>query len=162
MNHISIDPGIAGTGIAIWSRKDWDFNVPPLYVTNLMPQDHLDWVLNSERHVKRLKAILEEWNVITGTIEFPQYFQSATGHAATADGKIYKLACLVGAFMGCIWDFGGGIEPVLVNEWKGQLSKDAVIARIKRKCPEICNVSYPIESHSWDAVGIGMWAKGKF
>lgn len=162
MNRITIDPGITGTGVALWSIADWSKKVVPIDARILTPDDNLDWVGNCQLLTQKLSIYVAANDVHHADVEFPQYFQSAVGHAATADGKIYKLACLIGCFMGVLWHVNARCNPILVNTWKGQLPKPAVIARIKRHLPEINDVNFKIDSHAWDAVGIGMFAKGFF
>jgi hypothetical protein len=82
-------------------------------------------------------------------------FGSAKGYAVAASGDLVKLSCLVGMIAGLCKAMGIIIYLVPVAKWKGQLTKEAVIYRIEKilgKCT--------YEKDEWDAVGIGLWAKG--
>ncbi len=54
------------------------------------------------------------------------------------------------------------VKLVPVNAWKGQLSKELVIDRIADVMgPVWMKVSgSQFRTHEWDALGIGLWAKG--
>jgi hypothetical protein len=48
------------------------------------------------------------------------------------------------------------------SQWKGQLPKTIVIDRLRRKLGRKQCDDLGIEKDAWDAVGIGMWAQGRF
>jgi hypothetical protein len=125
-----------------------------------MPHGYDNWVLTCEKFHERFHRIINQFTVRRVYCEFPQYFASATGHAATGKGDIHKLACLVGVFMGATYEYGGEFHPILVNDWKGQLSKDAVIQRVGDRLPNLRSSGMKIETHSYDAIGIGLFAQG--
>lgn len=156
---MTVDPGIRGTGLCIWEKTLWCKKpANPLYVTNLMPQQYEDWQKVCRRFYEEISEVISTFNVLKCWVEFPQFFQSEVGMAATTKGDIYKLSCLVGVFEGAMWSYGGQISPIEVRKWKGQLSKDIVIQRIKKTLPDIEQLN--VQSHSWDAIGIGLWAQG--
>jgi hypothetical protein len=171
---LSIDPGVSGTGICVWDSATWGkkFQVKqglsfsnhysnPIHVENFMPHGYDNWVITCEKFHEKLHTIINRYMVRRVFCEFPQYFASSKGHAATGKGDIYKLSCLVGVFAGCVWEYGGEFNCILVNEWKGQLSKDAVIQRIGVRLPTLGSSGMHIESHSYDAIGIGLFAQGE-
>lgn len=156
----TIDPGIRGTGIAIWSMDNWQKETLPIATYVVTPPADEDWVYAIADLHKHIEPIWEQHNVQKAYCEFPQYFTSGKGHSATAKGDIYKLSCLVGVFMGMMLGKGTMLIPVQVNVWKGQLSKDAVIARLLKREPRLRNLD--IETHAWDAVGIAYYHKRIF
>jgi hypothetical protein len=158
-NVLSIDPGVRGTGLAVWKMDSFKGVLElPIHVENFMPYSDDDWFKTCWKFHERFIDFLQLWNIKKAYVEWPAYFESAKGHAAATKGDINKLCCLVGLFSGEIWAYGGRIDTVKVNTWKGQLPKDEVQHRIERALPGI-EVLKP-NSHSWDAVGLGLYAKG--
>lgn len=102
-------------------------------------------------------------NLLTVYVEWPTFFDSGVGHAVARRGDLGKLTFGAGYICGALGEcFGCQTVPVTVNEWKGQLPKAVVTERIKHllgknKCQRL-----GITSHAWDAVGIGLYAKGCF
>lgn len=156
----TIDPGIRGTGIAIWSMENWLKETLPIATYVITPPAHDDWVFAIADIYKQIDPIWEIHNVQKAYCEFPQYFTSGKGHSATAKGDIYKLSCLVGVFMGMMLGKGTMLIPIQVNSWKGQLPKEAVIARLLKREPKLADLN--IQTHAWDAVGIGYYYKRIF
>lgn len=157
---VTIDPGIRGTGLAIWSLKTWKTATVPLATIVITPSSTRDWVEAISDIYEEIDKVWVTYNVQKAYCEFPQYFTAGVGHSATAKGDIHKLACLIGVFMGMMLEKGVTFTPVKVTTWKGQLPKKAVISRLKRREPFLENMN--IDSHAWDAVGIGFYLKGKF
>lgn len=162
ITRASIDPGIRGCGIVIWDDDLWGESYP---ITSYVLDPNIyksDWVYICADMHKELSKIFNTFNVKKVYCEFPQYFGSDIGHAATSDGKIYKLSCFVGMVMGTIFEIGGTFNPVYVTDWKGQMTKEAVIKRIKRKMPQWETYVPNMKSHAWDAFGIGLHIQGRF
>lgn len=157
---VTIDPGIRGTGLAIWDLKTWKTATIPLATFVVTPPQEEKWVQAIGTLYDQIEPIFEEYKVVKAYCEFPEYFSSGKGHAATSKGQIYKLSCLVGVFMGIMLAKGCTLIPVQVHAWKGQLSKDAVITRLLKIEPKLDDLG--INTHAWDAVGIAFSLKGKF
>ena len=156
---LSIDPGITGTGICRWNSLGWKKFEYPTGIETFSPRRFDDWTYTAEVYHDKLKQLADEYDVKRIYCEFPQYFQSAKGHAATAKGDIHKLAFLIGVFAAVAYEIGSEFTPIYVNTWKGQLPKEEVTRRIIRKLPDIRTRLAP-ESHEWDAIGIGLFAQG--
>ena len=77
-----------------------------------------------------------------------------------ARGDLQKLTFLVGNYAALTWRYGIAFYPWLVNDWKGQMSKIAVEKAIKRRLHDIEILG--VDSHMWDAIGIGLHAQGHF
>jgi hypothetical protein len=167
---IAIDPGLGGTGWALWStrhQKPWGTPMEVGIVRDTAKDESLAIRCEelSEKIRDSLNAATGHWNVgwhhnrTYLYLEMPQHMTNVKGIAAQA-GAVYKLTFLVGylakAFHQCT------VHVVTPNEWKGQLQKDVVIRRIQRTLtPERCD-DLGIKTHAWDAVGIGLWAMGRF
>lgn len=163
--HISIDPGIRGTGIAVWDADLWKHrsNIYPIQTAVYEPPQDEDWVLATSTLWKWFNTYMDENDLVPLKFhcEFPHYMQSDKGVAATNKGLIYKLSFLVGTFNCMALERGIVLDPILVRDWKGQLPKEAVIKRIKRIAPDIEKRVWPT-SHDWDAIGIGLYAQKLF
>ena len=143
---ITIDPGLTGTGYAIWDKK-WE-----LMRYGILNPPPLSWENKAYAIAGKISELCGTYGVNEGAIEFPAFFQSAGGATVAASGALVKLTMLVGIICGTV-DF----KPILVEvrDWKGQLPKDVIIKRIKRILPN-CKA----KSHDWDAIGIGLHLKG--
>lgn len=75
-------------------------------------------------------------------------------------GDLVTLSFFIGYLAGRICPIP--FIPVEINKWKGQLSKKNVTDRIKNKLTKKVCKTLEIRTHAWDAVGIGLWAKGHF
>lgn len=143
--RISIDPGIGGSGWAIWDMK---WNLLDYGVLELKGGDEFDklkYITNN------LKDICKKTNVKYVYIEYPQVFQTNIA----LSGALTKLAYGVGVIAGSL--FPRKVELIRVLDWKGNLPKEVVIKRIKQRMPDI-----KADSHAWDAIGIGLYKKGIF
>lgn len=159
--RISIDPGLSGAGIAIWSSKNW--NTPKgllsCYLLKATSRKKITWEMQGQKMALELQALIKGFDVEKIYCEFPiLYANNAKGLAAAANGSVMKLSYVVGCFATTVEL--GKFEAILVRDWKGQLSKEIIIRRIKRKLGESFCKSLSITSHCWDAVGIGLYAKG--
>jgi hypothetical protein len=92
--------------------------------------------------------------------EFPQFYQDPGGEMCAARGDLQKLTFSVGVLAECCFNRNIDFVPILVSEWKGQLPKKIVNERILQILgPVACR---EFDTHIWDAVGIGLFAKGHF
>lgn len=94
--------------------------------------------------------------------EWPQSFTSVGGRAAAGAGSIIKLAFGIGQVALVAIVCKAKFISVPVAQWKGNLSKQIVIKRIKKRLPESRIEYLEPESHAWDAIGIGLFCKGLF
>jgi Holliday junction resolvasome RuvABC endonuclease subunit len=146
---ITIDPGLAGTGYAIWNQQ-WDLMGHGVLTCksakNIYQQLHF--------YGMKIKEVVDDCCSDMMYIEYPAFFQSAKGSVTAAGGGLVKLTILVG-YLSAILDIE--FRFVEVNKWKGQLPKNVIINRIKAIYPGI-----QAKTHAWDAIGIGLYIKGEF
>lgn len=144
VNAITLDPGIAGSGFAVWKKGE---KYP---------------VLNFPIKLKDRKAygdllaeLIDEHKAEVVLIEKPAFQSSEKGQMVLRKGDLVELVLFVG-FMDAVVILSGK-ESILVEvpTWKGQLPKDVVNRRIARYWPDV-----KAKSHDWDAIGIGLWAVG--
>jgi len=158
--RITVDPGIGGTGVAVWRAKDWEDEVPPIHTRVLTPAAKLPW----EEKVWRLCNMLEDlcegsgYRVEAATFELAQFFGGAGGYMVAAKGDLVKLCIVTGALAAVTARLCVETGFVEVNAWKGQLSKEVVMRRIEARLGlAACDA---FKTHAWDAVGIGLHMKG--
>lgn len=151
---ISIDPGLSGTGWARWSNTQ-------LEAVGVIHDRAKDDTLAARCRgiASQILKHIHRFGDMHVFIEMPQHMASAKGIAAQS-GSVYKLAFLVGYLAADVYP----CEVIVVTpqEWKGQLPKDVVQRRIERILGRSKCRAVGIRSHAWDAVGIGLFALGKF
>lgn len=158
---MSLDPGVKGTGVALWNMETWgQEGSMPVDVFNIVPGPGSSWLGVAHGMAEDYRKVFQNFNIARVDSEFPQFFDSAGGHSTAARGDLQKLTFIVGVYAGITWDFKAIWYPWLVNEWKGQLSKEIVERKILRRIPEVTKLG--VESHMWDAIGIGLHAQGRF
>jgi len=173
--RLSIDPGLGGTGWATWDDSNWGG-----WVDNVGPEACGDWQVMGS--VNRSKDWLERayilsdkfeqwlWNnfiadrssdrIVRCYIEFPIFYDDAGGHMCAKKGNLGKLYCLIGMLVAVCRRWSIPVELIKVPDWKGQLPKPVVFERMERLLgPEVC-AKFPKSTHAWDAIGIGLYAKG--
>lgn len=156
---ITIDPGLTGTGWAIWDTKT---QIAPLLAgVWVAPQKEkgrdLTWLNRCHWLALKLGMTCAAVGVEACWIEYPIFFDDAEGHMGMKKGDIPKLIMLVGAMSYALHLGDVVCHLPSVREWKGQLSKQQVRIRcIKRLGEETCR---GLKSHDWDAVGIGLWVQ---
>ena len=169
---ITLDTGMSGTGIAVWSDQRIYELEPPLAVGNVYPTKlqskplysaNDSWWFRAASVMGHLTRWLTMWNPVLVVAEFPEFFQSsARGHAATTEGDTFKMAY----FAGCIgnWCEVSGVEYKLITprEWKGQTSKETIERRIRVRLSDERWAGWDaaLSAHAVDAVGMGLWLKG--
>ena len=149
---LTVDPGV-NTGWAIFNNDPED--VKPVAFGVLR--------ITSIREVAlRMKLAYEfrrhtcRYAIDTMIIEgVRSWGSSSTSSAATASGDLFYLAHLIGNIECAFFSRVKDIRLPSVGEWKGQLPKEVVRKRVER----ITGISPP--EHACDAVGIGLWHKGK-
>jgi len=166
MVTMSVDPGVSGTGWALWANdgtmSDFTRIVPPIECGVLNPKGY-SFVHRAYNMSEQLSKLLDRHGVADVYCEFPEFFSgSERGHAATTDGSVFKLSAFIGCIMQLCFDRGILFHEVMVKDWKGQLPKEVIIKRIDAALPpHWWGLPEKIpHSHAWDAIGIGLYAKG--
>lgn len=169
---IAVDPGISGTGVAIFQIKPQ--LVKPIGAFNVYPsalpiqeKHKITWMHNASSCFSHFKTEVSSWmekkGLYLGIIEVvwcevPTVFDSAISLAAAKTDSITKMAFFCGLIAAHTWSrLGGTFCPVEVLEWKGQLPKKIVADRIEKIIGP-----HPYKSHAIDAIGIGLHKMGVF
>jgi len=160
-NVIAIDTGLSECGMAWWHRAKFgsdEILVPTgVEVVKIDPalRRAEDWTERAHAMKELIEARIEGATHVL--VEWPEFRGgSALGHAAAARDDVSKLAFLCGMIFG----IHPNVIPVPVSKWKGQLKKETVNKRIERSIGHHAKNGEQFSSHSWDAVGIGLWFLG--
>lgn len=152
---LCIDPGIGGTGLAYFQKGD-----EPTYTETLKSQSKT-WTTVALNITYSLRGVIggdcPDITPLYVVIEWPSLWSgSAKSYSAGIKGDLFKLTSLIGMLIHeCgAYHYSDGLILLPVADWKGQLSKKAVDARIKR----VLGKKYP--NHVSDAVGMGLFLKG--
>lgn len=155
---IFVDPGLTGTG---WSYfgKLWTKGKPassPQDSGVFLPKKSSRWEAKVESVCGYFDGLCSSLQPKLIILEFPQLWASGKSMVATQKGDLFKLTYLIGG-LGEVSRRHNVNLPVLVYplEWKGQLPKDVVIRRIKKRFPHI-----KPKNHEADAIGMGLAAQG--
>lgn len=158
LSLLAVDPGIA-LGWAYWPKN----RKYPTRCGIIKPHNRSkDFFLDTHSTIHQLSNVILELKPGIIACEWPAHFSSAGGEVAAGSGSIVKLAFNVGqialAADACECEF----FPIAVNKWKGNLKKRIVEKRIRKILPESRLEYLEPESHTWDAIGIGLYVRGLF
>ncbi len=158
--NISIDPGGTGLGVAFWEKKKWDDLCCPAFCEVIEPSESFaEWHLTTLDVAGQLHRLMSNHLICRVYIEKVGYFDSHKGQTAARSEALEKLVTAYGAILFAASFYCNGIFPIPVNTWKGQLNKQIVNNRIIGLLPDIKRVP-GLKTHAWDAVGVGLYAKG--
>jgi len=156
---LSIDPGINGTGWALWRNQ----TLKKAGIIRVAKRG-MDWREKSLEVAREVSVLVATHRVAAVACEYPEYMQSQKGEMVARRGDLVKLAFLTGVIAGRCCPLDAAMVPV--HMWKGQLSKENVERRIRRILTreegyDICGL-LDLKSHMWDAVGVGLFMQGRF
>lgn len=157
---MSVDPGITGTGISLWSDSLWEKKVAPIRVLNIMPRRYSNWTGKASSVTEQFNKLLAEVKPVEVYCEWPAYFDDAKGRMAAKEEGLTKLTFCVGNFSAICQLRGIPFILVPVRVWKGQLPKEIIEKRIIERIPEVLELNP--RTHMWDSIGIGLFVKGHF
>jgi Holliday junction resolvasome RuvABC endonuclease subunit len=151
---LCIDPGIRGTGLALFTLSE----PYPCKVQTIVPNPKDSWnsrayqcVTSFENFLMRHKNIAEVY------LELPAFFAGTKrGIQAARNGDLVKLAMLTGMLYWVVISNSIEINTVDPIEWKGTRSKEASHKLIRNVLPHL---DRNISEHALDAIGIGLYAK---
>lgn len=157
---ITIDPGArkgGGTGVAVFDTNS-KYN-GPCQIKQLESKAPI-WLEKVNDIADQLHDLLK--NHLPQTIVFierPKFFESFKGQIAATSDSLFKLCFVTGRLYGVIRNFDLDCVLLLIDHWKGQLSKSQVSTRVEK----ICGQKYKsYKGDVIDAVGMGLYLKGLF
>lgn len=163
--RITVDPGLGGTGWAVWeSGSVWPTLVMPVATGVIRAGGPTSWILRSNRIMSGFSALMAQYGPERVYVEFPEFFDSATGRACAVGDQpdepapLQKLTVMVGRIAQVCYEHEATFVPVLVRAWKGQTPKPVIARRVARRYggkPDM----FP--DHTMDAVALGLHLKGQ-
>lgn len=150
MNVMTVDPGISGSGWAVWNHK-WLLQKSGICYSNAQK-----WENKMKMICAELRTIAKKEIITKVYVEEPKKFQSVFGGMVADKGDLVKLSLFVGYLSGFMNQAEIEVEYVPIIKWKGTLSKKIVEERVKKVFPKL-----NIKSHAIDAVGIGLYLRGQ-
>lgn len=156
---LTIDPGLGGTGWALWELEKFSLLVPPLDSGAItIARGDRPWWWHCIEVAQHVQCIMQQSGASTVYVEQPQFMEGGKGLAAARDGDLVKLTSIFGAIMGICNNQNRAFCPVPIPEWKGNMPKEVFEPRIRSKLPRWSPKTKT--THEMDAVGIGLFVKG--
>ena len=164
MIYLGIDPGLTGTGVSLVSNVHDD--ITQLENTVIYSDGSLSklaWHIRAANIASKLSLWLKVCNHYPGIddaiIELPAFWGtgSVVGNAAAKSGDLIALAATTGVIIAALQALSIDVVCYTPQQWKGQLPKEAVAARINRRMGPI-----PYRNHANDALGIVLYHLGVF
>tara|TARA_R100000656_G_C3917887_1_gene122223 strand:+ start:209 stop:754 length:546 start_codon:yes stop_codon:yes gene_type:complete len=174
---VGIDPAFGGTGLALF-KEGILTSVALFKKKGKQPfEDRSNWLAVNVRdwlHQEFIRSDRPSFTKVGPPLimcEIPSYQATPSRSMGWKKGDLQKLTYLVGVIgYACTCDFwylntSKHPDPVYRTVtpagWKGQLSKEIVINRIKKRLPNVVERFNP-KLDIWDAIGIGLWTLDEF
>lgn len=162
---LAIDPSLSSTGVAIFDPYGMTH---VLRSASLVKGDKPAAVLAERCHYV-VSEILHGLATVVDVVVVERPRINAATHGSKADpDDLLKLAILCGAIAQAFQSRGCKVLFIKPDAWKGQAPKEVTTARAVARLSdaEMRCVSLPsaagLQHNVWDAVGIGLWATGRF
>lgn len=153
MSYLAVDPGIRGTGLALFSYSD----MYPKLVANICPRSEDTWEVRAHYVCTLFEEFLHKHRPADVYIEQPQFLgMSREGIMCARNGDLVKLSMLSGALFWCASSSGCKLFLLTPQQWKYKTSKEKSHAVIRSKLPLLKARKYT--EHELDAIGIGLYA----
>jgi hypothetical protein len=166
-NIICIDPGLNGTGWAVFDREDGPIRFPIASGSISVERKKHPWWTECKIIAELIRNQMQHYGCFGVYIELPKFFESAgAGMSAARDGDLVRLSVLTGMIFGACSSqmLVSSIVPVAITDWKGQLPKEMCNDRVVKKLRTVYPKWKPSTNttHELDAIGIGLFVKGWF
>lgn len=155
---LAIDPGLQGTGVARWVEGYLD-RTDVLDCPSFLRG--ADWATRADYLAKAVCEFFHPFDADDVAVcEMMEFQGSGARGLGWRSGDMQKTTYFTGLLSGRLHPSRFYLVPV--GRWKGQLPKRVVQERIEQRLGKTLCSALAIESHAWDAVGIGLWAVGRF
>jgi hypothetical protein len=151
-NILTIDPGKAGTGVAIWPAETFlcgDKTCLPFFHCVMRFK-------NENTYAERLRDLVIRFNIKKVYMENASFFEGCRGRLVARSGALIVLSEFIGMVRRQLILEGCTVELLTPQRWKGNLPKEIIERRIKKIWPECA-----AKSHDVDAIGIGFYLLGR-
>ena len=157
---LTIDPGVGGTGFAVWDCERFHELVEPVDSGAIeCDGSGCEWIEKVMRIGDLLRTTVCRKYVISHVFyEHPQFIEGPRGIASARDGSLVKLSLIAGVVVASA-AANARVVPVPLH-WKGQMNKEKTERRIRQRLPNY-QATDDVD-HEWDAIGIGLFIKGYF
>lgn len=150
---LTIDPGMT-TGWAYWGNKTLpevgEFEISKEYNTLNKKFGYL-WA--------QFDVLLKSKHPLKVYIESVEYYKfSAKSEVSVASGSLFTLAYLIGGYCNLCFENFINFQLIPFKEWGGQLTPKAVQAQVNLLTKKDWG---NIPEHVYDAIGMGLYIKGK-
>lgn len=152
MSWITIDPGLTGTGWAVWRHRE-------LVASGAVKGGEGEWYERASHIADSVAEAAKPYDPDQLFYELPQFIQSR--YEVNASGDLVKLTICAGMIAGRMMQ-RAVIKPIRIIDWKGQLDKKLTLARIKVALTKRGSKLAGTTTHEADAVGIGLYLLGEF
>lgn len=149
MKVLGVDPGVAGTGFAMLEATGSTIKVG---MFGILRSKATRWEGRALDIAERIGGLARQAKVDSVWCELPAYWGTFNASRWAAQGSLVKQAVLAGAILG---QQGCQVHLVEVNEWKGQLPKSAVEARVQECLGKQQCRGFTL--HAWDAADLALW-----
>jgi len=153
LHLLTIDPGVRSTGWCYWQNLSIARPTPDAHGVWCAP-GRLDWQRATQVVVDQCAERLMDMQTrgLRIVVEWPALWTgSAKSMASGEAGDLFKLAACIGALTREAWVVTHRRATMLpVNAWKGQLSKEIVVRRVKHQ------TGIAFADHEADACGMGL------
>lgn len=149
---IAIDPSVTNTGVAVYEDAELAFAFQVKCRGWAEAGMDVSIALADRYPLEALAQVL--------AIEIPQVYHQRKQKGRQED--VVKVALAAGSIAGALCEFVGEVVTYLPNQWKGQVPKEVMVRRVKKRLShdELDRVELPSaasEEHNvYDAVGIGL------
>ena len=153
--YMTVDPGLTGSGWIFWQgQRILGHGV----IKSPRPRDSY-WVHRAFDVADMLCIAADQCKPMEIICEEPKFMgSSARGRASAGSGSLVRLSMMVGILM-------AKLDPMIeftlldVNDWKGNMDKDAVAKRVRRIMGDAAE---DLKDHELDAAGMGLHYQGRF
>ena len=154
MRLMAIDPGLQGTGVAIWNSTSH----VPIHCDVLNGPKGVDWIRRVDTIAVQVSRLVQQYQVDGIVCEMMEFHGTAKS-AMSWHGDLQRTLILIGTIYGMTRIRCPFFRLTPPSEWKGQLPKSVTIRRVRRAIGREACRKLAITTHAWDAVGIGLWHK---
>lgn len=152
---MSVDPGVSGTGVAIWKGRELkdSFSIIPRGKSWKDKLEDLVFRIGDELDLPSFLALVYE-------MPFIDFTSSERSMISASKQDVVKLCLGAGMIAGAFlsWAPNAHLYPIPVQEWKGQVPKSVHQKRLQKRFRLLGLKPQTNTTHEADAIGLGIYA----